>query len=304
MRIGLTASAATVDAAVAQVVQAEADGFASMWFASPVLGDPLAAMVVAGRATSSIELGTAVLQTFTTHPVLQANRFAAVANAIGSPGRCTLGVGPSHRPGIESLGYDYDVVVEHTDEYVQVAAALLAGDPVRFAGEQIRAFGKPPARPGDQPIPVLVGALGPRLLDVAGSRAAGTVTWLANTRAIERFVAPRVRQAAADAGRPAPRIVVGLPVGVHDDLAEARAAITQQLAFYGSMSNYQRIMRRGDAQGPEDVAILGDEASVTDQISALFAAGATDLWAAPVTIDGSPESKARAYSLLSKLARS
>lgn len=304
MRIGLTASATTVEAAVRQVVQAEADGFTSMWFASPLLGDPLAGMAVAGRETSTIELGTAVLQTYTAHPVLQANRFAAAANAVGAPGRFALGVGPSHRPGIESLGYDYDAVVEHTDEYVQVAAALLAGESVKFRGAQIRGFGKPPALPGDQPIPVLVGALGPRLLDVAGARAAGTVTWLANVRAVERFVAPRIRQAAADAGRPTPRIVVGLPVGVHDDLGEARAAISQQLAFYGSMSNYQRIMRRGDAAGPEDVAILGDEASVTEQIAALFAAGATDLWAAPVTIDGSPESKARAYSLLASLARS
>lgn len=304
MRIGLTASAVTVEAAVRQVVQAEADGFASMWFSSPLLGDPVAGMVVAGRATSSIELGTAVLQTYTAHPVLQSNRFAAAANAVGVPGRFTLGVGPSHRPAVEALGYDYDAVVEHTDEYLQVAAPLLAGESVKVKGTQIRGFGKPPSRPGDQPIPVLLGALGPRLLDVAGARAAGTVTWLANTRAIERFVAPRINQAAAEAGRPAPRIVVGLPVGVHDDLGQARAAVAQQLSFYGSMSNYQRIMRRGAATGPEDVALLGDESSVTEQIAALFAAGATDLWAAPITIDGSPESKARAYSLLATLARS
>ena len=304
MRIGLTASATTVDAAVRQAKQAEADGFASLWFASPLLGDPIAAMIVAGQATTRIELGTAVLQTYTSHPVLQANRFAAAAQAVGTAGRLTLGVGPSHRPVIESLGYDYDSVVEHTEDYVRIVGSLLAGNPVKFAGPQLRASAKPPARPGDQPIPVLVGALGPQLLDLAGAHADGTVTWLANTHAVQHFVAPRLRRAAADAGRPAPRIVVGLPVGVHDDIDEARAAVQQQLAFYGSLPNYRRIMRRGNAAGPEDVAILGDERSVTDQIDALFAAGATDLWAAPISIGADAAgSKARATELLAALAR-
>src|SRR3954451_22581379 len=120
MRIGITGGGATADRIVQQAIDAEADGFSSLWYASAVGRDPLVAMALAGRATSSIELGTAVLQTYTCHPVLQANRVAAAAEAIGRPG-LTLGIGPSHRPAIEGVyGLSYDEVGAYTEEYVTV----------------------------------------------------------------------------------------------------------------------------------------------------------------------------------------
>ena len=70
MRIGLTGGGATVDRMVEQAKQAEADGFTSLWYASAVAGDPLVAMAVAGHGTTTLELGTSVLQTYTTHPSL------------------------------------------------------------------------------------------------------------------------------------------------------------------------------------------------------------------------------------------
>ena len=100
MRIGLSGGASSVDRMIEQAVQAEADGFTSLWYASAIGGDPLIAIALAGRATTSLELGTAVLQTYTCHPVLQANRAAAVVAAMGRAG-FTLGVGPSHQPVIE-----------------------------------------------------------------------------------------------------------------------------------------------------------------------------------------------------------
>ena len=72
MRIGLTGGARTVERVVEQAKQAEADGFSSLWYASAVTGDPIVAMAIAGRETSNIELGTAVLQTYPCHPLLQA----------------------------------------------------------------------------------------------------------------------------------------------------------------------------------------------------------------------------------------
>src|SRR6185312_16773118 len=118
MRIGLTGGGATADRIVQQAVEAEADGFTSLWFASAVFGDPLVAMALAGRATTTIELGTSVLQTYTCHPVLQSNRAASTAAAMGRPG-LTLGVGPSHRPVIEEgYGLSYDEVGAHPEEYL------------------------------------------------------------------------------------------------------------------------------------------------------------------------------------------
>ena len=306
MRIGLTGGAATADRIVSQASRAEADGFASMWYPSAAGGgDPLPVMALAGRATSAIELGTAVLVTYTCHPLLQANRANATASAIGAPGRLTLGVGPSHRVLVENrLGLSYDTPGQHTDEYVQVLTGLLRGEQVSFAGSEFRVEAGPLALDGAQ-IPVLVGALGPRLLRVAGAHTAGTILWMANATAIETFVAPAIRKAAADAGRPAPRIVAGLPVAVHDDVAEARSAAARLYQAYGELPNYQRILSRGGITGPGDAVIVGDEDSVTAQVLALFEAGATDVWAAPFLVgDDASASRARTRALLSSLARS
>jgi alkanesulfonate monooxygenase SsuD/methylene tetrahydromethanopterin reductase-like flavin-dependent oxidoreductase (luciferase family) len=117
-------------------------------------------------------------------------------------------------------------------------------------------------------------------------------------------VAPVIRKAAADAGRPAPRIVAGLPVAVHDNVAEARSVAARQFAAYGHLPNYQRILSHGGITAPAEAAIVGDEDSVARQVLALFEAGATDVWAAPFPVgDDAPASRARTRALLASLAR-
>jgi F420-dependent oxidoreductase-like protein len=305
MRIGLTGGGRDTDAVIRQAQQAEADGFASLWFPGAVLGDPLAAIALAGRETSTIEFGTAVMQSYTCHPVLQANRFASVAAAIGTAGRLTLGVGPSHEPAMQPIGFDYATPGRHTDEYVQIVAALLRGESVDVSGEEYTVAAGPPALIDGQAIPVLVSALGPRLLRVAGQHGDGTILWMANAKAVADHVAPRLAAAATEAGRPAPRIVAGLPVAVHDDVAEARETAAREFVVYGTLPNYQRILAHGGISSPGDAAIVGDEASVAEQINALFEAGATDFWAAPMVVgDDRSASRARTRALLQELAAS
>ncbi|HUF32554.1 MAG TPA: TIGR03564 family F420-dependent LLM class oxidoreductase [Acidimicrobiales bacterium] len=307
MRIGLTGGGSTIERIVEQAVQAEADGFASMWLPGAVAGDALLPISHAGKATTSIELGTAVLPTYLCHPVLQANRAEAVVASMGRPG-LVLGVGPSHQPVVEgSLGLSYDHPGRHTEEYVTILTSLLAGETVDFRGEdhQVRAQPSGMAQPitGGEPIPVLVAALGSRLLRVAGERAAGTILWMANARAVESHVAARITRAAKSAGRPAPRIVAGLPVAVHDDIDEARQVAASQFEVYGQLPNYQRILEHGEVAGPAEAAIIGDEAAVEAQIRQLFAAGATDVWAAPFPVGGDRKaSRQRTHDLLVGLA--
>ena len=306
MRIGLTGGGSTADRIIGQAARAEADGFSSMWYPGAVGGgDPLPFITLAGRSTSHIELGTAVLQSYTCHPALQASRANAVASAIGSADRFTLGVGPSHQGPVENrLGLSYDTPGRHTDEYVQILTRLLRGETVSFTGQEFRVEAGPLPIPGGAEIPVLVAALGPRLLRVAGNYAAGTILWMANATAIEAHVAPTIRKAAADAGRPAPRIVAGLPVAVHDDVAEARSAAAETFRVYGELPNYQRILAHGGIAGPADAVLVGDEDSVTAQVKALFEAGATDVWTAPFPVgDDAAASRARTRALLSRLAQ-
>lgn len=302
MRIGLSGGGASVDRMVEQAKRAEDDGFTSLWYAGAIGGDPLAAMAVAGRATSGLELGTSVVQTYPCHPVLQAQRAAAVANAIERG--FTLGVGPSHRPVIENLyGMSYEHAGRHTEEYVTILSALLAGEGVDFKGEDFEVHLGAGLKPV-APVSILVAALGPRLIRVAGEKTDGVILWMANGRAVETHVAPRLRAAASSAGRSDPRVVVGLPVAVHSDVEEGRKAAGEQFAGYGVLPNYRRILDHGGATGPAEAAIVGDEASVTQQIESLFSAGATDVWAAifPVGEDRAA-SRDRTRALLTELAR-
>jgi F420-dependent oxidoreductase-like protein len=302
VRIGLTGGAATVDKVIDQAKQAEADGFTSLWYASLVSGDPLVAMAIAGRETSTIELGTAVLQTYPCHPLLQANRAASVVDAMGRPG-FTLGIGPSHRPLVEEvLGMSYKHPGRSTEEYVRILCGVLRGEVVDMDGNDWSAHTVGRASVPAHPVPVLVSALGARLLRLAGEVADGTVLWMAPPRAVGEHVTPKVTAAAAAAGRGAPRIVAGLPVAVHDDVAAARDAAAATSGMYARMENYRRILELGGVGSPAEAAIVGGEASVSAQLQGLLDAGATDIWAYVFPVgDNRRASIARTKDLLRSL---
>lgn len=307
MRIGLTGGGSSVDKIVAQAQRAEADGFSSLWYASAVGGDPLVAMAIAGRATSAIELGTAVLQTYPCHPLLQANRVAAAANAMGRPG-LTLGLGPSHEPIVRDvLGLSYDHPVRNTREYLQIVTALLSGAEVDFDGTDWSTHSAGRMAALDHRVPVLLSALSPRMLRIAAEFADGVVLWMASASAIAARIAPLLREAANAQGKPAPRIVAGLPVAVHDDADEARVAISATASSYERMTNYQNIIRAGGGERAADVGIVGDEGAVARQLAELIDAGATDVWAQPVAVGADraqlSASLNRTRGLLSEVAR-
>ena len=306
MRIGLTGGGTSVDSIVRQAQDAEADGFHSLWYASVVAGDPLVAMAIAGRETTRIELGTAVLQTYPCHPLLQANRVAAAANAMGRPG-LTLGLGPSHEPIVRGvLGLSYDHPGRNTEEYLRIIGDLLHGVDVDFDGTDWSTHSAGRMAALDHPVPLLLSAMSPRMLRIAGRFADGVVLWMASATAIATRITPVLRGSAEQHGRARPRIVAGLPVAVHDDLSEAAAAVAGTASVYAGMTNYQRIIQAGGGAEAADVAIIGDEASVRGQLQDLLEAGATDIWAQPVAVGGDREQRSaslgRTRALLADLA--
>jgi F420-dependent oxidoreductase-like protein len=302
MRIGLPGGGATVDRIIENAIEAEGEGFTSLWFAGAAGIEPLVVLPLVGRATARIELGTSIVQTYPRHPVLMAQQAAAVGLAIGDAPRFALGVGVSHRPVIEgSYGLSYDGNARHLREYLTVLCGLLETGRVRFQGDDYRVAADLARRP-EQTVQVLVAALAAKSLASAGELAGGTITWMANARAVESLIAPTIRGAAASAGRPDPRIVVGLPVAVTDDADAGREEAARQFAVYGTLPNYQRVLAAGGVPSPADAAIVGSEDQVGEAVAGLFAAGATDVWAAPFPVgDDRRASRARTRALLRDL---
>jgi F420-dependent oxidoreductase-like protein len=257
-----------------QLRRAADDGFASAWVSNIFGLDALTALAVAGSQVPGIELGTAVVPTYPRHPAVLAQQALTTATAVD--GRLTLGIGLSHKIVIDDMyGYSFDRPARHMSEYLSVLLPLLDGQQVAFEGETLRAgIGLSTPRPGR--VPVLLAALGPQMLRLAGARTDGTVLWMTGPATVRDYIVPAIREAAAAAGRPSPRVVCILPVCVTSDTGDARAKANEVLGFYGQLPSYRAMLDREGAAEPGDVVVTGDEDSVTTQIAGLADAGVTD----------------------------
>jgi F420-dependent oxidoreductase-like protein len=261
---------------------AEARGFTTGWVPHiPWSLDALTALALAGQVTDRIELGTAVVPTYPRHPLAIAQQ--AMSTQAATDGRLVLGIGPSHPVVIENMfGLSYDQPARHTREYVDVLRLAFAGTGhVEYHGGFFD-FSSMLEVPGSSPAPLLVAALAPLMLRMAGEVSDGTITYWSDERALTDHVVPRITKAADNAGRPAPRVVVGLPVAVVDGVEAARERAATLFATYKAIPTYQRILARGEGAGPEDVAVIGTERDVRARLRAYADAGATDLCAAPL----------------------
>jgi 5,10-methylenetetrahydromethanopterin reductase len=261
-----------------QLQRAADDGFASAWLSNIFGLDALTALAVAGSQVPGIELGTAVVPTYPRHPAVLAQQALTAATALD--GRLTLGIGLSHQIVIEDMyGYSFDRPARHMREYLSILLPLLDGQQASFQGETMRAqIGLSTPRPGR--VPVLLAALAPQMLRLAGQRADGTVLWMTGPATIRNYIVPAIREAAAAAGRPSPRVVCLLPVCVTDDPDGARDRANRVLAIYGQLPSYRAMLDREGAAQPGDVVLTGDEDAVAAQIGALEEAGVTDFVAA------------------------
>lgn len=302
MRIGaLIDDGRPVPEVVARVRRLAEGGLASAW-ATQVFGyDALTLLAVVGAAVPDIELGTGVVPVYSRHPQVMAQQALTVQAATG--GRLTLGIGMSHQVVVEGLwGLSYERPARFLREYLAALVPMLSGEQVRAEGEVVTARTMGPLEvPGASRPGLLVAALGPVLLGIAGRVADGTVTWMTGRRTIAEHVAPTIVQAAAAAGRPAPRVVVALPAVVTDDPAAARERIDRVLAVYPSLPSYKAMLDREGAERPSDIALVGAEDEVAAGVAGLEAAGATDFVASVI---GTADDRARTDALLSSLAGS
>ncbi|MCU1392816.1 MAG: putative F420-dependent oxidoreductase [Ilumatobacteraceae bacterium] len=305
MRIGIFSGSTndgTIDQLVAEARQAEAEGFAGFWVSQIFGHDALTALAVIGREVPRIELGTGVVPTFPRHPMMlaqQALTVNAASDRDGSGGRLALGIGLSHKMVVENMwGLSYDKPVRHLREYLEVLVPMLDGKPVSFDGEdyQVHAGVSVPggSRPG-----VFVAALGEQMLRVTAALADGTVTWCTGPDTLRKHTVPTLTAAAEAAGRPAPRIISALPVCVTGDRPSALARAAALFQMYGYLPSYRAMLDMEGAAGPEDIAIIGNAAEVSDRIRALADVGVTDFTAAE--FGGNPDEVAETRQTLRAL---
>jgi F420-dependent oxidoreductase-like protein len=279
----------------------EEQGIGLIWLSQLYDYDALALAALLGRETRRAQIGTWVVPTFPRHPTALAQQALTAQAASGN--RLVLGIGLSHQVVIEKrLGLDFSRPVRHMREYLEVLLPLLRGESVAYRGEMFRV--RLGIRvPGALAPPVLVGALGPQMLRLCARLADGVAIWLGGPVYLEQFAVPLLREASAAAGRPFPRLAVGLPIAVCSDLAAGRAAAARQNDQSAALPSYQGALARGGAKGPEDVAILGDETAVRAQLARLAALGVTDFNAVVTPIPEEPGAVERTHALLAALAR-
>jgi F420-dependent oxidoreductase-like protein len=302
VRIGVYLETGPHHALEQRILQArrlEARGIELLWLSQLYDFEALALAALLGRETRRAALGTWVVPTWPRHPSVLAQQALTAQAASGN--RLLLGIGLSHRVVIEKrLGLDYSRPLRHMREYLEVLLPLLRGEPVAHEGECFRV--RLTVRVADTKAPpVLVGALGPQMLRLSARLADGVAIWLGGAAFLERFALPLLREASAEAGRPFPRLAVGLPIAVCRDAGAARLEAARWLAQSSALPSYQGVLARGGAAGPEDVAILGDEDHVRAELAHLAALGVSDFNAVCVPLPAEPDSLERTHALLAGL---
>jgi len=296
MRIGVQIDTSkSIDVLTERVQDLATTGYDSVW-ASQIFGyDALTLLALIGRDVPGIELGTGVVPVHPRHPQVLAQQALTVQAAID--GRLALGIGLSHQMLVEGMwGYPFDHPAEYMRQYLTALVPMLAGETVAVHGDAVTAVIPAPLDiPGSSPPPVLVAALGPVMLRIAGELSAGTVTWMTGVKTVESHIVPRIAAAAAAAGRPVPRVVVGLPITVTGDEAAARERIDRAFAIYPTLPSYKAMLDLEGAERPSDAGLVGDERQVAAVLRRLAGAGVTDFVASVV---GNADERARTNDLL------
>jgi F420-dependent oxidoreductase-like protein len=296
MRIGVMLDQfKPIDDVVAQARSIADGGFSSAWITQVFGYDALTILSIVGREVGGIELGTGVVPTWPRHPLTLAA--SALTAQAASGGRLALGIGLSHQVVVEGMwGYSFDKPVRHMREYLSVLGPALRGEQVQFKGETVTAMTTGPLNLRvPQPPALLLAALGPAMLRLAGSQSDGTITWMTGPRTLAEHITPGLSSAASEAGRAAPRVVAALPICLTTDVAGAREQAAKTYAIYGTLPSYRAMLDREGADGPADVALVGDEAALGAALDSLASSGATDFVATQL---GSRDDFARTVEFL------
>jgi len=283
-RYGVAVHETTVVGQLAAIECADRLGVRSVWLTTGGVGpDALTLFGAAAVRTSQIVLNTGITPTYPRHPLVavqQAQVLAALA-----PGRFRLGLGPSHRAGIEGMyGIPYDRPLGHLREYVTIVRSALQKGPFEQRGRSYNVAGRLADPPG---VPVLISALRPASWELAGEISDGALAWICPLPFLRDVAAPALARAARSAGRERPPLVGHCFAAVEADLSAVHAAGRDRLGFYLRAPNYQEMFVQAgfpDARSGvvtdeivDAVVVGGTERQVADRLGAYLAAGLDEL---------------------------
>ena len=300
MRIGMNGSAYARDLPTIrkQASRAAKEGCPVYWLSQFLGPDLLTSLAVVGAENPEIELGASVVPIYGRHPIALAIQAMSVQSATN--GRLVLGIGVSHRVIVEGMyGLPFEAPFSYLKEYLAALKPLLRGEPTSFRGERISANAQ--LTIDAPPPPILLAALGERSLELAGSEADGTITYLVGPKTLKGFVVPTIRRAAEAAGRPEPRIAAGYAICVTDDRERARRHAAERLTFYRQLPAYRAAMDREGVDQPEDVVLVGNESEIRERLETIADAGATDLRG--LDLSPTPEDAERTFVFLASLSK-
>jgi F420-dependent oxidoreductase-like protein len=298
MDIGLFVNPTTIDGFVHDTKQAHAEGFSSIWTPQIFGIDALMAIAVASREVPDIAFGTSVIPTYPRHPMVLAQQ--ALTAQTASKGRLTLGIGLSHKVVIEGMyGYSFDKPAIHMREYLTILLAEIREGISNFTGTVLTGRG-PVQIPDATPMPVMIAAMAPRMLELAGTVADGTILWMTGPKTTESYIIPTMTDAATKANRPAPQCVAGLPMCLTNDVSAAKERAARDYVIYGQLPSYRAMLDREGLEGPADLALIGDEAALRAGVASMANAG-VDVLAA--SLFGTDDEQAHTRALMADIAR-
>jgi 5,10-methylenetetrahydromethanopterin reductase len=248
-------------------------GFDSLWISHAYAVDPIVALAATAPATARLsEVGTSVVPLYGRHPIGVAQLARTAQSALG--GRFTLGIGASSRLGVTPMGMQWDHPLAYTREFIAALVPLLAGGQADVDGTQVTTHA---ALNIDAPdTPLLLAALGPRMLELAGRTTRGTSVGQCGPRTIATHIAPRLREAAAAAGRAAPRIMALIRICVTEAPDAAHALAKQTASFYRSIPSYRKVQDIEGLDDPAELHLIGSWDRVLDGLRSYAEAGVTD----------------------------
>jgi len=276
MRWGLAGGTtlASIEAARAAGKFAAEAGFDSFWISHASAVDPIVALAcIADDVTGLKEVGTSVTPLYGRHPIGLSQLARTAQNALD--GRFTLGIGAAAKQSAEGmLGLSWDRPFSYTREFLDAMQPLLNGEPADVTGDQVSAHGE--LAIDAKPTPILLAALGPRMLRFAGERTAGTTLGQCGPKTIRNYIRPLLNEGAEKAGRPEPRIMALVRLCVTDDIGPAKALAREISAFYQSIPSYAKATAHEGLDDPSDLHLIGSWPEILESLHAYSEAGATD----------------------------